>query len=471
VTGAPNHATDGIPESVRAVETGDRQAASLKASGHKARMGHETRITLISLLAGFPAVAASIILLCIGTYSAKLVWTLALLIVGFWLAAALAVRKKVALPLQTISNVLASLREGDFSLQARGTGRNDALGGVLAGVNALSGTLKEQRLGAVEASALLRNVLQEIDVAIFAFDGDRILRLVNRAGENLLASSRQNLIGSRAADLGLDACLHGEDSRLMEAAFPGGAGRWELRRTKFWQSGSPHQLLVLSDLRKALREEERQAWKRLIRVLGHELNNSITPIKSIAASLVAMLDRDPRPPDWEEDTRRGLGVIENRSESLRRFMEGYARLAHLPPPRLKPVAVGEWIRRTASLETRMEVGVDAGPDMEIRADGDQLDQLLINLVRNGADAALMTGGGVRIGWSRVRSNLEVWVEDEGPGIANTSNLFVPLFTTKPQGSGIGLALSRQIAEAHRGSLKLENRAGGRGCRALIQLPL
>ena len=389
----------------------------------------------------------------------------------FWLSVSLALRNRVARPLQTISNVLASLREGDFSLQARGTGCADSLGEVLDEVNALSGTLKEQRLGAVEATALLRNVMQEIDVAIFAFDGNRALRLVNRAGENLVAAGRDTLIGRDAADLGLDACLEGEDSRLMEAAFPGGAGRWEMRRTRFWQSGMPHQLLVLSDLSKTLREEERQAWKRLIRVLGHELNNSIAPIKSIAASLSAILDRDPRPEDWEQDTRRGLEVIEARSESLRRFMEGYARLAHLPPPRLQPVDVKAWIQRTVALETRMQVTIREGPALTIQADGDQLDQLLINLLRNGVDAAQVTGGTVSVGWTKSRNNLEVRVEDDGPGISNTSNLFVPLFTTKPHGSGIGLALSRQIAEAHKGSLMLENRADAQGCRALLRLPL
>jgi nitrogen fixation/metabolism regulation signal transduction histidine kinase len=433
--------------------------------------GHETRVALISMMSGAPAVLLALLLLWAGDYPARVVWTSALFLLAFWLAVSLVVKNKVALPLQTVSNVLASLREGDFSLQARGTGRSDALGGVLDEVNALSGTLKEQRLGAVEATTLLRNVMQEIDVAIFAFDENRILKLVNRAGENLLAASGRELLGRRAEGLGLKDCLQGEESRLMAASFPGGAGRWEMRRTRFWQSGFPHQLIVLSDLSKALREEERQAWKRLIRVLGHELNNSITPIKSIAASLSASLNRSPRPEDWEQDTLKGLRVIENRTESLSRFMEGYARLAQLPQPKLRAVEVGAWIHRNACLETRLQVKVVPGPDLIIRADGDQMDQLLINLLKNGVDAALTTGGGVRAGWKTAGSNLEVWVEDEGPGISNTSNLFVPLFTTKPHGSGIGLALSRQIAEAHRGSLMLENRSDAKGCRALLRLPL
>jgi two-component system, NtrC family, nitrogen regulation sensor histidine kinase NtrY len=434
-------------------------------------IGHETRIALAAIIAGFPAVLISIILLWTGDYSSKVVWTLMVFILIFWLGFSLSVKAKVTLPLQTISNVLASLREGDFSLRARGAGNNDALGEVVTEVNALSETLMMQRLGAVEAATLLRNVMQEIDVAVFAFDANDILRLVNRAAERLLAATEEQLLGRKAGELGLSSCLQGESSRLMEASFPGGAGRWEMRRAKFWQSGAPHQLLVLSDLSKALREEERQAWKRLIRVLGHELNNSLAPIKSIAASLVVLLDRNPRPSDWEEDTRRGLAVIANRGESLSRFMEGYSRLAQLPPPRMQPVDVHAWIRRVTCLEMRMGVSIHQGPELTIRADGDQLDQLLINLLRNAVDAALQTGGTVQIGWAKTQTTLELWVDDDGPGISNPSNLFVPFFTTKPHGSGIGLALSRQIAEAHQGSLVLENRSGSQGCRAFLRLPL
>ena len=441
----------------------------LRIPGRKPRIGHETRIALNVILAGLPSVTIALILLWMGSYSSRLQWTLTIFILAFWLGYSSTIRSKVARPLQTISNVLASLREGDFSLRARGAGNPDALGEVVSEVNALSETLKEQRLGAVEATALLQNVMQGIDVAVFAFDGFQILRLVNRAGERLLGTSTEKLIGSSAVEIGLAGCLKGEESRLMDASFPGASGRWEMRRAKFWQSGSPHLLLVLSDLSKALREEERQAWKRLIRVIGHELNNSLAPIKSIAGSLAALMNRDPMPLDWEEDTRHGLEVIASRADSLSRFMEGYARLAQLPAPRLNPVNVKSWIHRIACLETRIPVEVLPGPELQIQADGDQLDQLLINLIRNAADAALITRGSVQISWVTVGSALEVRVDDEGPGIANPSNLFVPFFTTKPKGAGIGLVLSRQIAESHHGSLVLDNRINGRGCRALLRL--
>jgi signal transduction histidine kinase len=254
-------------------------------------------------------------------------------------------------------------------------------------------------------------------------------------------------------------------------SFPGGAGRWEVHRGVFRERGAPHQLLVLSDLSRALREEERQAWQRLLRVLGHELNNSLAPIKSIAGSLEGLVAREPRPVDWKEDMQRGLGVISSRAASLGRFMEAYSRLARLPLPRLQPLSVSALVKRLVGLETRINIALSPGPEITLRADGDQLEQLLINLLRNAVDASLETGGGVTVGWRKMGAQLELWVDDEGPGLSNTSNLFVPFFTTKPGGSGIGLVLSRQIAEAHGGSLTLENRRGARGCQARLRLPL
>jgi signal transduction histidine kinase len=232
----------------------------------------------------------------------------------------------------------------------------------------------------------------------------------------------------------------------------------------------PHRLLVVADLSRTLREEERLAWQRLTRVLSHEINNSLTPIKSIAESLQNLLARDPPPADLGHDLKTGLGVMATRAESLRRFMAAYARLARLPRPRLEALEVDRWIRRVAALETRLPVAVVAGPPVRVAADLDQLEQLLINLVRNAADAALETGGGARIGWQAPAGRLEVWVEDDGPGLSDTENLFVPFFTTKPNGSGVGLALSRQIAEAHGGTLTLENRHDGHGCVARLRLP-
>lgn len=435
------------------------------------KYGHDRRVFIMTLASGLPGLITAMYFLWAGAYTTKAQWTLTVLIAGFWLGFSVAVREKVIYPLQTLSNLLAALREGDFSIRARGARHDDPLGEALMEVNSLGQTLREQRLGALEATALLQTVMAEIDVAVFAFDTDQKLRLVNRAGERLLGQIEERVIGRSAASLDLADYLEGEATRTIQKNFPGGSSRWEIHRTTFRERGAPHHLLVVSDLSRALREEERIAWQRLVRVLGHELNNSLAPIRSLAGSLESIISREPMPEDWKDDCLKGLSVIASRSAALSRFMEGYARLAKLPPPKLKPVDLGEIIRRVAQLEIRMAVSVVEGPDVMIRADSDQLEQLLINIVRNGVDASLETGGRAEISWSKNRGHIEVRVEDEGHGLSNTSNLFVPFFTTKPGGSGIGLVLCRQIAEAHGGSLALENRKGAAGCRASLRLPL
>lgn len=419
-----------------------------------------------------PGAAITFLLLWSGDYSARLQWTLSVFVLAVWWGSALALRGHVVRPLQTLSNLLAALLEGDYSIRSRHPDVNDALGLAMTEVNALGQTLREQRLGALEATSLLRKVMEEIDVAVFALDDRDRVRLMNRAGERLLGMTTERALGATAEEVGLGRLLDDGDSpRVVEASFAGARGRWEIRRTEFRQAGLPHRLLVLSDVSRALREEERHAWKRIIRVLGHEINNSLTPIKSIAGSLRVPLGREDRPPELDDNLRRGLDVIASRADALGRFMASYSTLAGLPPPRLGSVDVGLWIRRAAALETRMRVAVEPGPELAVQADGDQLEQLLINLIRNAVDASLETDGEVTVEWDGRDGQLEVRVADEGPGLAGTANLFVPFFTTKPRGTGIGLVLSREIAEAHRGTLVLRNRKNGRGAEALLRLPL
>jgi len=436
----------------------------------KWKLVHEQRILLLALAAGLPAVLASLILLWTRDYSPTVRWPLSVLIAGAWWVCAAAVRERVASPLRTLSNLLEALREGDYSIRARDSAGGDALSDVAQQINAMAATLRDQRLGALEATALLRKVMEEIDVAIFAFDAEHRLRLVNRAGERLLAQPMERTLNANASTLGLEEFLQGDETQNLQRTFPSGPGRWGIHRSMFREGGLPHQLLVVTDLTRALREEELQAWQRLVRVLGHELNNSLAPIKSIAGSLEVLVRRDPLPEDWIEDARRGLSIIAARSEGLSRFLGAYTQLAKLPRPQLAPVEVGAWIRHVAGLEQRIHPRIEAGPEMIVPGDRDQLDQLLINLLRNAVDASLEASGGVTVSWKRRGGQLEVSILDEGPGLSNTANLFVPFFTTKPGGSGIGLVLSRQIAEAHGGSLDLVNRTDGPGCIARLLLP-
>ncbi|MFN0069289.1 MAG: sensor histidine kinase [Limisphaerales bacterium] len=436
------------------------------------RLKFEHRVLGLAALAALPALVAAVVLLARGgTLRATLLGAGAL--AAWALLCIWRLRRHLRRPLLSLANQVAGLREGDFSVRLPRAGPPDALGDVFREVNELTEILHEQRLGAIEATALLRKVMEEIEVAVFTFDPDRRLRLVNRAGEKLAGRPAEQLLGKSADQLGLAGCLEGDPGRLLERSFSGAFGRWSMRRSVFRDRGVPHHLLVLTDLSRALRDEERQAWQRLVRVIGHELNNSLAPIKSIAGSLAALLARQPRPDDWEADVQHGLGIINTRAASLGRFMEAYARLARLPAPKLAAVPVAPCVARVAKLETRFAVAVEPGPALTLRADADQLEQLLINLIRNAADAALAHGESAAVGvtWSRAGDECELCVADNGPGLANTANLFVPFFTTKPGGSGIGLALCRQIAEAHGGRIALENRTAGPGCVARVWLPL
>ncbi|MBA3444272.1 MAG: PAS domain S-box protein [Gemmatimonadales bacterium] len=441
------------------------------ASNRKASSNHESRVFYGVLGSGLPAVALGCWLLWTTEHPLRVKVTGTMVVAIAWIGGAALLRDKVARPLQTISNLLAALREGDYSIRARGATPDHALGLALLEVNALRETLRSQRLRALEATALLRRVMEEIDVAVFAFDGQHRLRLVNRGGERLLGQPSERLLGRTATELELGECLIGDSPRTLDAVFPGGSGRWEVRCSTFRQDGLPHRLLVLADLSRVLRAEERSAWQRLVRVLGHEINNSLAPIKSLAGSLRSLTERPIRPTDWEQDLQSGLGVIEGRSEALARFMGAYARLARLPSPTMGTVNVRQWIYQVIALEDRAEIVVVDGPEIQIAADGDQLDQLLINLLRNATDAAMETNGRVSVGWRASNGAVEVCVEDEGPGLPDPGNLFVPFFTTKENGSGIGLVLSRQIAEAHGGSLTLDRREDRSGARARLRLPL
>jgi two-component system nitrogen regulation sensor histidine kinase NtrY len=419
-----------------------------------------------------PALIVAGTLIYLGDFTPKVQWTVGLVVIGCWLGFAFAAREQVIRPLQTMANLLTALREGDFSVRARGANRDDPLGDLMSEINMLSGVLQEQRLGALEATALLRTVMEEIDVAIFAFDANETLRLVNRSGQELLAQPAERILGRLAAELDLTDCLTGDATRVLARNFAGGPGRWGMRRTVFRENGLPHKLIVIADLSQPLREEELKAWQRLVRVIGHELNNSLAPIKSIAGSLNTMLRRPQRAEDWEQDMLGGLEIIEARAEGLNRFMQSYARLAKLPAPTRQRVELGPLLRRIVTLGKRGNVEFTEGPEVALGIDAAQIEQVVINLVKNAVEAVEESNTGkVRVTWRKVPGQIEIAVEDDGPGIANAQNLFVPFFTTKASGSGIGLVLCRQIAENHGGSLSLENRDGAQGCIARLRLPV
>ena len=439
-------------------------------SANKLHWSLEQAVVGLTLLGGFPAALALAWIAWGQNYSFEVRWTLAAVVLAVWVSCAIAAHQMVTRVLFLAANLLGALHEGDYSIRATGAKPGSAVDLVMKEINSLGNTLQKQRSEAVESTALLTSVMGAIDVAVFAFDMDEHLVLANPAAERLLNKRADEIVGSGAAALRLERYLTGDTPRLIEGAFGQASNRLELRRSTFYRDGKPHQLLVFADLSRALREEQQLAWQRIVRVLSHEINNSLTPIKSIAHSIKRMISRIPDVPRAAE-IQDGLNLIETRSGALGRFLRQYAQLAKLPKPQERPIQIMPLAKRIAELENRLPIEVRGGADTQVEADPDQLEQLLINIVRNAVDATIETQGHVWIDWKPVDGFLELTVEDEGPGLPDTSNLFVPFFTTKPQGSGIGLALSRQIAEAHGGSLGLENRTPDKGCRATLRLPL
>ncbi|MHB8302875.1 MAG: sensor histidine kinase [Acidobacteriaceae bacterium] len=404
-----------------------------------------------------------------------------------------AVFRHIVHPLQTLSNVVAALRENEYSFRARDVGAGDALGDLAAQINELAGDLRSRRHRESETFALLERVVETMDLPVFAFDAASHLQLTNPAASKMLELPPDSLLHRSAADLGLTEILACPEGSIVALTMHGREGRWMVRRSRFYQNGIPHTLLLLSDISGVLREQERRAWQRLIRVLAHEVNNSLTPIKSIAGSLrtrIQQMDaradngvlqqerkRSVNPVDLEH----GLAIIEERAESLNRFLQAYSQLAKLPPPVKKRFPVKPLLERVCHLETRLPVESRLDEDLEIYADAAQVEQALINLVRNAVDAALQaesTRRGFPADHAQVtvscrleHEQISISVEDNGTGLANPANLFIPFYTTKPGGTGIGLILALQIVEAHGGSLTLTNRADTDGCCAEIRLPV
>lgn len=434
------------------------------------RWSFETRLLFGALLVALPALLTLSVLLMRAPLR-PYAWGVLAAVLVFTVLIAFEFRRRAVYPLRTMSNLLEALREGDYSLRGTHARRGDAIGEVVAEINMLAQTLREQRLAVEEKSALLVKVIAVLDIAVLAFDARGNLKLANPAAERLLGAAPGRLLGRSAGELGLDDWLALDETTISERSFAGGSGRWEVRPGVFREEGRPHHLLVITDLSRTLREEERLAWQRLLRVLGHELNNSLAPIRSMAATLAKVLASEPLPADWREDASTALGVIGDRAEGLARFMSRYTALARLPPPSRRRFELAALIRRVVELEQRMPVQIESGPELQLDADADQIEQALINLLKNAVDASLPMQGVVKVRWQMADGALLLEIIDSGSGLPPSENLFVPFFTTKPGGSGIGLVLARQIIEAHDGSLLLENRRDARGCVARISLPL
>lgn len=440
-------------------ESRDR-TARLPAFERRARDG--------ALLVALPALLALVALLAFGRPDVRTGWFVAVAVVLATLVLARRHQRRLIYPIHTLASLLEALRQGDYSLRGA---QGSVLGDVIYDINALAERLQEERLQFEESSYLLGKTLAALDSAVLVFDEQTRLRLINPAAQQLLNAQRHQLFGRSASELGLQELLDAPTGELREHAFAGRNGRFEIRHAPLRSEGRGGQLLVINDVGRVLREEERAAWQRLLRVLGHEVNNSLAPIQSMAGTLATLVQREPLPVDWREDFLGGAALIEHRSAALARFLSRYGQLARLPPPRLQAIDLASLIEKLAQLDQRVAVQVSVGEPCEVMADADQLEQSLINLLRNAAEASMAGNGTVQMSWRRDAARVLIEIRDDGPGPPASDNLFVPFFTTKPGGSGIGLALARQIAEAHGGGVSLVSRSDASGALATLWLPL
>ena len=435
------------------------------------KLTNHAKVLILAVLSGLPALAFMAYIAIRDEYSTLTLYSMGILVFGVYIACLTAIYRLVVRPLQTMANIVAALKEKDYTLRVKYTNTDDPMGLSFSELNDLADKLQNQRLDMIETHQLLFKILEEVEAAVLCFDSEDQLVMANRYAQELYGEETDSLMGKSADKLGLKEALASTLQTAHEIEFPARKSRWLVKHSPYRDDGKPHMMLLIADLQGPLREEELDAWKKLIRVLGHELNNSMTPLKSMANSLERMIAKPTLPDDWKSDMEEGLSVIGRRVDSLSRFVHGYSQLARTPRPQKAPFNVGRFMERVMRFESGYAINLQPGPELSLLADEGQLEQVLVNLLKNAVESTKDNDGHVTATWSANDDNVYFRVIDDGQGLANEDNLFVPFFSTKRHGSGIGLALSRQIVEAHDGRITLENRIERSGCIATVVLPL
>ncbi len=435
----------------------------------------ENKLLYLALLIGFIPSACLIIALCFLPFSlaAKILLMFFILVIVIY--GAFFIRQKVVFQLRTSANLIESMNCGDHSVRAR----QDHSGGVLnefnQTFNKLSESLAQQRLLTKEHQILLNKVISQIDVAIIAIDNKSGISLMNPNAEKLFKCRFEEVENWPVSTLGLQNIIAGEHRKVVEFEIEHAKKKVYIYTDEYFENGVKHKLIFITDIQSILRDEEYLVWQKLLRVLSHEINNSLAPIASISETLTRLLKQPITQNYFEQelkaDVQDGLSVITERANSLNNFIKRYQELTKLPLPDKKLVNLSSLINTVIALFGDSIITAN-GPKLMVYADESQVQQVLINLVKNALQAMHGEQDGVlSIVWVKDEKLINIKLTDQGTGISNLDNIFVPFYTTKEQGSGIGLVLSRQIINNHGGDLTLANRTEQQGVEATITLPI
>ena len=436
----------------------------------------EVQLTQLSLLTSIPLFLLLVAVMIYANISVYLILLTVLISSLVMVYSHSKLHQKSAYQFRSLSNLLDAMVQGDYSLRARPSDGDEALNELVDSINSLSLRLNKQRIETTESQLLLTTVINHIDVAILALNENNELVLTNPAAKKLLQIPAElqefDLIKS-FSQFDQIAAMNSGNSQVMSLSFANQQGKFNVHLEEYRENGKPQKLVFVTDVSTMLRSEERNAWQALVRVISHEINNSLAPIASLSQSLRRLLARKEDLESHKDYLVEGLSIISQRSNSLTEFVNSYKQIASLPEPKKQANSVLELVNKTVALYPDESIEVRNIDDITLFIDAVQFEQVLINLVKNAIEAIKNTGeaGKVVIHGQVNGTVYSLSLVDDGTGVSNVDNLFVPFYTTKSKGSGIGLVLCRQIVEAHGGKVSLTNRVGLSGCIATIELPL
>lgn len=419
-----------------------------------------TRFVLLSLL-----MLVSLLAIVLHLVEATtLVWiTLLLFILPPYLIIAWKVKTSLSTPLNSLSASLEAIRHEDYTLRTKPKFTDGAIKSISDEVSLIADDLKARKLNYDRQAVLVFNLIEQLATPIAVFDPNGRLHHGNDALSVWCGVPWRQAKQRRAEQFGLRFNASG-DQQPWEIADQYRAQHWQLRYSEFSLSGERYQLVVLTNVEQLIKSTEKDAWQKMTRVLSHEINNSMAPIKSLAASLLELLPETQDNPK----VKSALEAIVNRSDSLMRFVERYASLKQVYDLDIKSFSFDALMEKVSALFARDIHYRSNG--IQIESDPIMLEQVLINLIKNAAEASPKDST-IEVSVKKVNALITISIKDSGTGIANTDNIFVPFYTTKSDGKGIGLALCRNIVEQLHGRLTLKNRADRLGAEAVICLPL